>query len=99
MQAWSEERYRYRKRRLLGFGRARRDFCRRHWDVRGDAVEFGLFLQAILGQRSFGHMDRHGQPKEGGHDERRQRNVFMTSEAELPNGLRCQRFRMLVPAE
>lgn len=58
MQAGGEEGDGDGKGRLLWFCSARRDFGWRDGNVRRDAVEFGLFLDRVLGQRPVGRVYR-----------------------------------------
>ena len=45
---------------LLGLGGALGHFCGRDGNVRRDAVEFGLLLDGVLGERAVGRVDGDG---------------------------------------
>lgn len=65
MEAGCEEGDGDGKGRLLWLGCARGHFCRRHGNVRGDAVEFGLLLNRVLRQRAIGRVYGDGLQAEG----------------------------------
>jgi len=51
VKTWGEQSDRYRERRLLRLGSARRYLCGRDRDVRGDTVMFRLLLYRIFWER------------------------------------------------